>query len=224
MHLAVREVRKTYGQVRALDGVTLNMSGGMFGLLGPNGAGKTTLLRILVGLVLPDQGEVRLDGEDVIREPGRRRLRRRLGYLPQEFGFYPEPTAGLDPEERIRVRNLLARLAERRLVILSTHIVEDIGHTCRNLALLADGRVAYAGSVAEFVARAEGAVWELTLPPGVTVPPAWTQVAAVQTSDGIVYRVVGDGAPTVPARPVAPTLEDAYVWHMRATHGARHYR
>src|SRR5260370_8753227 len=70
-----------------------------------------------------------------------------------------EPTAGLDPEERIRFRHLLAELGGDRLVLLSTHLVEDIAQTCQRLAVLAQGRVVFQGATAELVGAAEGKVW-----------------------------------------------------------------
>jgi ABC-type multidrug transport system ATPase subunit len=86
--LAVRDLVKVYpGPVTALQGVSLEIPSGMFGLLGPNGAGKTTFMRILAGTLEATSGTVTLDGEDVLSDP--RRLWPRLGYLPQDFGFYP---------------------------------------------------------------------------------------------------------------------------------------
>ena len=73
-----------------------------------------------------------------------------------------EPTAGLDPEERIRFRNLLVDLASGRVVILSTHIVEDIAQTCSDMAVLSEGRIRFHGSPAELIQAAEGKVWSVT--------------------------------------------------------------
>lgn len=89
--LELRDLVKVYpGPVAALQGVTLSIPQGMFGLLGPNGAGKTTLMRIVAGLLEPTSGKVVLDGEDVTETP--QRIWAGLGYLPQEFGFYPHLT------------------------------------------------------------------------------------------------------------------------------------
>jgi ABC-2 type transport system ATP-binding protein len=89
--LSIRKLVKVYpGPVTALQGIDLDLPAGMFGLLGPNGAGKTTLMRILAGLLEPTAGQVTLDGEDVLQHP--QRLWKQLGYLPQEFGFYPHLT------------------------------------------------------------------------------------------------------------------------------------
>ena len=89
--LTIRELVKVYpGPVTALQGINLDVPPGMFGLLGPNGAGKTTLMRILAGLLEPTSGKVTLDGEDILTDP--QAVWRRLGYLPQDFGFYPHLT------------------------------------------------------------------------------------------------------------------------------------
>ena len=89
--LELRNLQKVYpGPVAALQGVSLEIPAGMFGLLGPNGAGKTTLMRIVAGLLEPTAGQVLLDGEDVTETP--EKVWSRLGYLPQEFGFYPHLT------------------------------------------------------------------------------------------------------------------------------------
>ncbi len=89
--LEIRDLIKVYpGPVAALQGIDLEVGPGMFGLLGPNGAGKSTLMRILAGLLEPTSGQISLDGHDVTRRP--ELIWGRLGYLPQEFGFYPHLT------------------------------------------------------------------------------------------------------------------------------------
>lgn len=90
--LAITGLTKTYPNgVRALDGVDLSIGDGLFGLLGPNGAGKSTLMRTIAALQEPDGGAIRFDGADVVADP--QSLRRKLGYLPQEFGVYPGVSA-----------------------------------------------------------------------------------------------------------------------------------
>lgn len=89
--LIVRDLLKIYpGPVAALRGVSLDVPNGLFGLLGPNGAGKSTLMGVLTGLLQPTAGAVSLDGVDLVADPAA--VRRSLGYLPQEFGFYPDLT------------------------------------------------------------------------------------------------------------------------------------
>ena len=86
--LSISNLSKTYPNgVRALDEVNLEIGRGLFGLLGPNGAGKSTLMRTIATLQEPDSGRIVFDGVDVLADP--RALRRRLGYLPQDFGVYP---------------------------------------------------------------------------------------------------------------------------------------
>src|ERR1700678_3298837 len=89
--LGIRDLVKIYpGPVTALAGVDLDVPNGMFGLLGPNGAGKTTLMRILAGLLEPSSGSAILDGKSMLDHP--ERIWERLGYLPQDFGLYPQLT------------------------------------------------------------------------------------------------------------------------------------
>lgn len=87
MELVFDAVAKSYGEKRALKGVSFSLREGIYGLLGPNGAGKSTLMNILTGNLEPDSGEIRLDGEE-IRKLGRS-FRARLGYMPQQQTLYP---------------------------------------------------------------------------------------------------------------------------------------
>ena len=129
-----------------------------------------------------------------------------------------EPTAGLDPEERIRFRNLLVRLAGERTVILSTHIVEDIGQTCRDLAVLGKGRILFRGSPADLAGVAEGHVWSLVTPRVEEPAEGTTIVSMLHLADGVQLRVVGP-RPGPQAAPAAPSLEDGYVRLMQGARG-----
>lgn len=92
MELRIENLSKTYKNgVKALDNVSLTIPNGMYGLLGPNGAGKSTLMRTLATLQEPDSGSVRMGDIDVLKQKDE--VRRRLGYLPQEFGVYPRTSA-----------------------------------------------------------------------------------------------------------------------------------
>lgn len=128
-----------------------------------------------------------------------------------------EPTAGLDPEERIRFRNLLVNLASDRTVLLSTHIVEDIGQTCRDLAVIARGQVIFRGSPAELTQAAAGHVWSLTSSAMEKPDHGLTIVSMLHLAEGTQYRMVGESAADYPnAQPVQPGLEDGYVWLMKS--------
>ncbi len=132
-----------------------------------------------------------------------------------------EPTAGLDPEERIRFRNLLVSLAGDRVVILSTHIVEDIGQTSRNMAVLAAGKVIYTGSPSDLTQGAQGKVWAVTMDGPRKPDNGLTVVSMLHMSNGVQYRLVGEDLHSYPdAQPVNPGLEDAYVWLMKRTGNA----
>lgn len=124
-----------------------------------------------------------------------------------------EPTAGLDPEERVRFRNLLSELSGERIVILSTHIVSDVEAVATDIAILRGGRLLAHAAPEELLRSVEGKVWEWVIPSGDV--PAAKQKYLISTSarraDGVHVRVVsvewpGEGAATVP-----PTLEDAYL-------------
>ncbi len=290
--IEIAGLTKIYGRgskaARALSGIDLRIGTGMFGLLGPNGAGKTTLMRILAGVANPSGGTLRIAGNDLRTESGKRAMKATLGYLPQELGLYPElsaaqfvdymailkglgepkararrvaevlervalqdvadrkikgfsggmkrrvgiaqalvndpkllivdePTAGRDPEERIRFRNLLVNLAAERTVILSTHIVEDIGQTCRDLAVLARGRIHFRGSPAELIEAAEGHVWTATSDRLEEPETGLTVISMLHLADGIQYRLVGPRPASFPnAEPAKPGLEDGYVRLMQS--------
>ncbi len=131
-----------------------------------------------------------------------------------------EPTAGLDPEERIRFRNLLVGLAKDRTVILSTHIVEDIGQTCRTMAVLSRGRLLFHGSPQKLIAAAEGKVWTVTAPDGRKPGGGTVVVSMIHLAEGIQYRLVGPlPAAFGETKPAAPGLEDGYVRLMQAAGG-----
>ncbi|HEX6122042.1 MAG TPA: ABC transporter ATP-binding protein [Ktedonobacterales bacterium] len=126
-----------------------------------------------------------------------------------------EPTAGLDPEERIRFRNLLSELAGNRTVLLSTHIVEDIAQTCRELAILHTGRMIFRGTTSDLLNAARGNVWMVTTA-GPKPEGDLTIVSTLHLGHGVQYRVIGEPHPALGATPTEPSLEDGYVWLMRA--------
>jgi ABC-2 type transport system ATP-binding protein len=292
MQLQIENVSKRYrGNVRALRDFQLQLGPGILGLLGPNGAGKSTLMRILATITQPTAGRVLWNGTDIAREPDS--LRSVLGYLPQDFGVYPnlspseflgylaavkgidgaaarkritellelvnlsevakrplggfsggmrqrvgiaqallndpqllivdEPTAGLDPEERVRFRNLLSELSGERIVILSTHIVSDVEAVASGIALIAGGQLVAYGAPETLLAAVNGKVWEVVV--ATEELPALRQRHLVSNtahrSDGIHARVVADAAPAPGARALDPSLEDAYLAAL-ATHRGSH--
>ncbi|MFP5287851.1 MAG: ATP-binding cassette domain-containing protein [Thermoanaerobaculia bacterium] len=266
---------KTYADgTEALTGVSLSLDRGMFGLLGPNGAGKTTFLSILVLALEPTSGRRVYDGLDAARARLRGQIRKRIGFLPQDYRPLPhltgeeyllhcarlrgvrvgigqvrellagvgladaarrpagtwsggmqrrlgiaqailhsprllvvdEPTAGLDPEERIRFRGLVSEVSESTAVLLSTHIVEDVEATCPRLAVIGRGRLLYDGSPAELLRRAAGRLWRV--PAGVPLPAGALEVSYRSDRQGDVERIVFSETPVGQPREVG--LEEAY--------------
>ncbi|MBI3173999.1 MAG: ABC transporter ATP-binding protein [Chloroflexi bacterium] len=130
-----------------------------------------------------------------------------------------EPTAGLDPEERVRFRNLLGQLSGDRVVILSTHIVDDISSSCDDMALLDEGSVCYRGRPSEFIEQVQGFVWSTTVAPSQVpaVEAEYRVISAVRRVDGVTLRVLAkpEAVTNLPnLHQTEPTLEDAYIWMM----------
>ncbi|HSG40627.1 MAG TPA: ATP-binding cassette domain-containing protein [Thermoanaerobaculia bacterium] len=279
--IELEEIRKTYADgYEALKGVSLRVDRGMFGLLGHNGAGKTTFLSILVLALEPSSGRRVYDGLDAASRQARAEIRRRIGFLPQDYhpighltgreylthcarlrevplprkelrrrvaelleavgleraadrraGDYSggmqrrlgiaqalihsprilvvdEPTAGLDPEERIRFRSLVTEVAESTAVLLSTHIVEDVEATCPRLGVIAGGRLLFDGAPTELMRRVAGRLWQV--PAGAPLPTGAVEVSHRTDRQGGVERVVYHDVPVAGAVPRPPTLEEAY--------------
>ncbi|MFF1909242.1 ATP-binding cassette domain-containing protein [Kitasatospora sp. NPDC058218] len=123
-----------------------------------------------------------------------------------------EPTAGLDPEERVRFRNLLSELAVDRVVVLSTHIVSDIDSVARDIAVLAGGRLHYRGTPEELLRRTTGLVWELLVRPEELAAVRSRHLVSrlVRTPEGVRLRLLSDHRPGG-AETAVPDLEDAYL-------------
>lgn len=127
-----------------------------------------------------------------------------------------EPTVGLDPEERINFRQLMTRLGRDRIIILSTHIVADLGSGCTDMALIDKGRVEFRGSPADLIKRAKGSVFEITVTPQQyesEISASFEIVSQEKSSNGISIRAVsGNGDLPAGATPVEhPDLEEAYL-------------
>jgi len=124
-----------------------------------------------------------------------------------------EPTAGLDPEERVRFRNLLSELSGERIVILSTHIVSDVEAVATEIALIAQGQLITYGAPENLLAAVNGKVWEVVMSSDAL--PALRQKHLVSNaahrSDGVHVRVIADAPPSAGARTLEPSLEDAYL-------------
>ncbi|CAL99492.1 ABC-2 type transport system ATP-binding protein [Saccharopolyspora erythraea NRRL 2338] len=220
--IQIEDLTVRYRARHALAGVTARFDVGVNGLLGPNGAGKSTLVRVLATLITPTSGSAEVLGRRLDAASDPREIRRRLGYLPQELGYYPrftarefvehfawlkevpaaglpdavpralervgladradekirrlsggmrrrvgiaqaivgeppvllldEPATGLDPEQRMEFRQLLAELGRQSCVIVSSHLVEDVAKACDRMWVLDAGRPVFEGTPAELAA------------------------------------------------------------------------
>jgi len=149
-------------------------------------------------------------------------MKRRLG-IAQALIHNPkliivdEPTTGLDPEERIRFRNLLAEISKKDVsIILSTHIVGDISSTCNYMALMNKGEIAFLGSPQEMLKEAEGKVWRIKIN-GDELPvidKKYPVITTIPSGLGWEVQVVADEIKDYDAEPYPPNLEHAYVYYM----------
>ncbi|MEO8636532.1 MAG: ABC transporter ATP-binding protein [Gemmatimonadales bacterium] len=145
-------------------------------------------------------------------------MRQRLGIAQAllndpDLLIVDEPTAGLDPEERVRFRHLLSDLGAGKLVILSTHIVSDVESLAETIAVMRQGKLVTCGPPEVLLAGARGRVWEATIPGAEfeRIRPGLKVTRAVRRFDGVTVRVVAAAAPFDGGVAVEPDLEDAFV-------------
>ncbi len=275
--LEIRNVVKRFGKdLTAVDTVSLTLERGVVGLIGHNGAGKTTLMQMIATLTRPTSGQILFDGVDIVAKPDH--MRRRLGYLPQDFGVYPnlsarefmqyfaalkgvrdpariahllelvnlhdqadrpastfsggmrrrlgiaqallgdpdilivdEPTAGLDPEERLRFRNLLGELGFSKLVIMSTHIVSDVETIASELAIMKNGKLVTFDTPDAILDQARGQVWSASVA-SADFDQVRGRVHVLQSQrqgDTVALRIAHPVSPLPGARLSEPSLEEA---------------
>ena len=283
MKLTVTNLGKQYSRnFWGLKDFSLEIKPGILGLLGPNGAGKSTFMRMLATITKPSDGKILWNDVNVVKSPDT--MRAMLGYLPQDFGVYPnlnciefleymaaikglntaatrkridellqvvnlveaakrplggysggmkqrvgiaqallndpqllivdEPTVGLDPEERVRFRNLLSDLSGERIVILSTHIVSDVESTATRIALVNKGQLLRESAPEDLLKEIENKVWEWTVASDELVRIKQNHIVSgtIRRSDGVQVRVVSESQPNANAQSISPNLEDAYLY------------
>lgn len=149
-------------------------------------------------------------------------MKRRLG-IAQALIHNPkvvivdEPTTGLDPEERIRFRNLLSEISENEVtIILSTHIVGDISSSCKNMALMNRGQVSFYGSPQDMLHEAEGKVWRIKVSADELheIDKQYPIISTIPSGTGWEVQIVADKVVGYEAESYPPNLEHAYVYHM----------
>ena len=145
-------------------------------------------------------------------------MKRRVGLIQAllnepEFLIVDEPTTGLDPEERIRIRNLLVEFSENRTVLFSTHVVEDLAATCSRLAVMKKGNFLYSGSVRELLGMVRGKVWDCCVSDEEAagrLERAYLVSAKQYADSGVRLRIIPQN--TSACMPCEATLEDAYIY------------
>ena len=145
-------------------------------------------------------------------------MKRRLGIAQAELSspevlVFDEPTAGLDPKERVRFRNLLAELSKSRIVLLSTHIVSDIASIADHVLVMREGALVFEAPMDESLRGLEGRVWELELPErqAASALSRYQTLSVEPIGPCTRLRVVSDGRPSAEARLQEPTLEDLFL-------------
>lgn len=286
MKLELRDVCKTYGNVKALNHLNITFENGIYGILGPNGAGKSTMVNLIMDNVARESGEILWNGTDILKLS--REFRRLVGYMPQQQGFYDdmsagaflsymaelkeiprreakrqiaelltivnlkqaahrkvggfsggmkqrvllaqallgdpkilildEPTAGLDPNERIRIRNYIAKLAQDRIILFATHVVSDIECIANQVVLIKKGQVVGTGTPAKLIADLSGKVGSIHCDNFEEADRLQQQYGAgniAQRKEGLMLRLVGDDLPEG-SRPVTEDigLEDVYLYYL----------
>lgn len=311
MELILNNLRKTYGTVQALKGISYTFKPGIYGILGANGAGKSTMINLITDNVSRDkknggsilynecdgfekQGES-VQGTDILKLG--KSFRAIVGYMPQQQGFYEdfspraflkymaeikgikkintidengnaviktvkqqidelieivnltnvadkkiggfsggmkqrvllaqallgdpkilildEPTAGLDPNERIRFRNLISELSEDRLVLLSTHIVSDIEYIANEIWLMKDGEILHKGSIDELINSMTEAVWECLVPKNkVSDFMEKYKISNMKSEiNQVMLRIISHEKPVGNAVRVEASLEDVFLYY-----------
>ena len=275
MELKIEHLSKRFKDKTAVDDVSLTLTSGVWGLLGANGAGKTTLMRMIADIMVPTNGAIYYDGQD-IHEMGKA-YRELFGFLPQDFGYsrdftvkdyleymaalkdvparetsrkinhlldiltlsdvkrkkitklsggmkrrvgiaqamlndpkilvMDEPTAGLDPGERVRFRNFISEFSHDRIVLISTHIVSDIEFIAEEVIMLKSGQVLHFGKLQEITSEIDGFVWEFTVPTDCaeqyTAAMNVSNLRNIENGD-TVLRVIAEHQPTKNAVQVLP--------------------
>lgn len=278
--LELKNIKKQYGNLVALDSIDISFEKGIIGVLGPNGAGKSTMIKIICQILPPDQGKVLFQGEMISKD-----FKSQFGLMPQqqelysnftvnEFMFYmcalkgipskkskievneklgkvgllekqlskvselsggmkqrlliaqallgnppvlifDEPTAGLDPKQRIEIRNMFSQLANDHIVIITTHVVQDIESIANKVIMIKNGKIVQQGRALDIINGVADKVKEIIVSKeSLDYYQSRYRISNVsQQTTGYLLRIVTEEV-IENAVISYPSLEDAYLWYV----------
>lgn len=278
--LELKNIKKQYGNLVALDSIDISFEKGIIGVLGPNGAGKSTMIKIICQILPPDQGKVLFQGEMISKD-----FKSQFGLMPQqqelysnftvnEFMFYmcalkgipskkskievneklgkvgllekqlskvselsggmkqrlliaqallgnppvlifDEPTAGLDPKQRIEIRNMFSQLANDHIVIITTHVVQDIESIANKVIMIKNGKIVQQGRALDIINGVADKVKEIIVSKeSLDYYQSRYRISNVsQQATGYLLRIVTEEVIENAVIPY-PSLEDAYLWYV----------
>ncbi len=282
--LKVTNLNYKYGNVQALKDISFEVNDGLVGVLGANGAGKTTAMKLLATLFSIQSGEIYLN--DLDYKKCLKQVRKKLGYLPQNFSTYgnlkgrefleiianlkldypkkiieanineiieklrmkeyidrkikeysggmkqklgfaqvligdpslivvDEPTVGLDPEQRNTIRELFPIISKNRIVLATTHIVEDIEYYCNYLLVIKDGKLIYKGTKENFIKEVDGTLWESDVDADTYFNMSSNNkiLTTTQNENGCHIKYISHKPLTYNSTNVKVNLQDAYIIH-----------
>ena len=283
MNLEIKNLTKSYGDVKALDDINIVLKPGIYGLLGPNGAGKSTLMNILSLLLKKDKGEILFNGRNI--ETNKKEYLSKIAYMPQmnclyedftlreniyyigalknidrntikkecldivakvglidvidkkikyfsggmkqramfaqtlinhpEILILDEPTAGLDPEKRIELRNLIATLSKDSIVLIATHVVSDVEFIANEIILLNKGKIIAKGSIYDLISSIKDKVFEIEMHENnIKEMEEKESVANLRyVNNKLVARIIKKSGDDIRGKAVEPTLNDVYLYY-----------
>lgn len=282
--LKVNNLEYEYGDIKAINNISFEIGEGLVGVLGPNGAGKTTAMKLITTLFELQKGDIFLNELNYKKDLSE--IRKKLGYLPQEFSTYgnlkgrefleivgslklewdkkkvknhideiiaklemsgyidrkikqysggmkqklgfaqvmigdpslivvDEPTVGLDPEQRNNIRELFPLISKNRIVLATTHIVEDIEYYCNYLLVLKEGSLIYKGTKENFIKEIDGMLWEADVDTD-TLEKILSNAKILQSSESMNshhIKYISNVPLTNNSTKAKINLQDAYIIH-----------
>lgn len=285
MELKIKNISKSFGELKALNNVNLTFTPGIYGILGPNGAGKSTLINLITNNLAREEGSILWDNQDILRK--NQDYRNILGYMPQQQGYYEdftagaflmyiaclkgmdkkqakkrigemleifnlegvrnkriggfsggmkqrlllaqallndpqllildEPTAGVDPQERINIRNYISQIATNRIVLLATHIVSDIEAIAKEIIILKAGNVVEIDTPDTLISKVSKYVWKVDIAES-DLPDFQNKFVIGnirKSAKGLFLKIITEMPPQGAEPEYMVNLEDVYLYYVQ---------